>query len=134
MSEVLSPIFAPPHFSQEQDWLPPPFLCRLIGLVGFEFSFSMGREGMDAMVWMGKGFFTEALQHFTAVQMDSVAGLDAGEALSLSSPSGFGELKSILQNFRHQEQPGHVQISLGSWTSKDVSSDVGYSACLKLGP
>ena len=31
----------------------------------------MGREGMDAMVWMGKGFFTEALQCFSAVQTDS---------------------------------------------------------------
>lgn len=54
--------------------------------------------------------------------------------LSLSSPSALGELKSILQNFGHQEQPGHVQISLGWWTSKDVSSDMGYSACLKPGP
>lgn len=72
MSEALSPLFPPPRFSQEQGWVfSPHFLCGLIGLVGFEFSFSMGREGMDVMVWMGKGLFMEALQCFPAVQADS---------------------------------------------------------------
>lgn len=82
---------------------------------------------MDAMVWMGKGFFTEVLQCFPAVQADSEYGwMDWMPEKLCPSP-----IPLDLESSKH---PAEAQRSEAARTCADLTWVVDLKRCqLRLG-